>query len=266
MENVRHWIRLPTPADWREVVAPKEHGSWSLAFEPIALGLMAAPSPGGAWLAAAMTAVFFTRRPLRLVWREAGEERAPVARGALVLCGAAGAFAMLGAVATAGAGWLVWLVPVAAGGAIFVWCDLRNTGRAALAEVAGATAFAFVPAALAALANWPPLAALALAVIMAGRAVPTVLVVRAALRLAKTGEFSRAPALLTAGGALVAGIWLSLAGLAPRVAALALAVLALRTSVLLVYPRPVLRARTIGVLEAALGVAFVVAVARAWRA
>ena len=42
------------PRSWRELVLPKEHGSWAFAFEPIALGLLIAPSPAGGWLALAM--------------------------------------------------------------------------------------------------------------------------------------------------------------------------------------------------------------------
>ena len=50
-----------------------------------------------------------------------------------------------------------------------------------------------------------------------------------------------------------------------HLAAYALAVLALRTIAFLLSPRPVLRARTIGMIETVLGLAFVVAVALAWR-
>lgn len=251
---------------WRDVVWPKEHGSWSLAFEPLAFGLIAAPSLAGAALGVAVVAAFFARQPLRVAVRSADAARRGRARVALVICGG---IAMGGTViAAAAAGnleWLVWLGPVAVGGAVFIGYDLRNAGREAVAEVTGAAAFAFVPAALAVLAGRPPLAASALAVVMIGRAVPTVLAVRAALRLAKNGASSPVPALVSAGLALAAGIGLAAAGAAPRVAAWALAVLALRVFALLVYPRPGLRARTIGLIEAMLGGAFVVLVAAAWR-
>ncbi len=263
MKNAVRWIRLPAAADWREVVWPKEHGSWSLAFEPLAFGLLAAPSPGGAWLGAAVALAFFARRPLRIAWRDASPEQRVTAWGALAVCGVGAAAALFGAIAVGGVGWLVWLGPAAIGGAIFLWFDLQNAGREAVAEVAGAAAFATLPAALATLAGWPPATALALAVVMIGRSVPAVLTVRAALRHAKTGEFHRAPALIAAGAFLAAGIWLADAWIAPRLAVLALAVLTLRTIFLLVYPRPQLRARTIGMIETVLGLAFVVAVALA---
>jgi hypothetical protein len=49
----------PAPmARWRDVILPKEHGSWSLALEPIALGLLVAPSWAGGSLAVAVLAGF----------------------------------------------------------------------------------------------------------------------------------------------------------------------------------------------------------------
>jgi hypothetical protein len=45
MENALPWIRRLSLARCRELAWPKEHGSWSLALEPLALGLFAAPFP-----------------------------------------------------------------------------------------------------------------------------------------------------------------------------------------------------------------------------
>ena len=43
---------LETPR-WREairLVLPKEHGSWSLALEPLVLGFIAAPKCSATWI------------------------------------------------------------------------------------------------------------------------------------------------------------------------------------------------------------------------
>ena len=74
--------------------------------------------------------------------------------------------------------------------------------------------------------------------------------------------------LLRSGFALgaAAGVALAQTGLAPWTAVLALAVLAARAFALLVFPRPALRARTIGMIEAGLGAAFVLMVALSWNA
>lgn len=53
-------------ASFRSLVLPREHGSWSLALEPLALGLLVAPTRAGAWLALAGAAAFLSRRPLKL--------------------------------------------------------------------------------------------------------------------------------------------------------------------------------------------------------
>lgn len=266
MGNSEPSLQESSTARWSEVVWPKEHGSWSLALEPLVFGLMAAPSVGGVALGVAVVAAFFARQPLRVAVRSADAARRAKARAALGLCGGIALLGTLGAaMAAGGLGWLAWLLPVAAGGAVFIGYDLRNAGREVLAEVAGAAAFAFVPAALAVLAGWTAREACAIAGVMIGRAVPTVLAVRAALRAGKGEETSSMAALVAASLALVAGIGLAWAGTVPRVAAWGLAVLAFRVFALLVFPRPALRARTIGMIEAMLGGAFVVIIALAWR-
>jgi hypothetical protein len=73
-------------------------------------------------------------------------------------------------------------------------------------------------------------------------------------------------ALFAAVTALAIGVMLARAGLAPVTAVAALAVLSLRAIGLLVFPRPALRARTIGMIEAVLGVLFVLSVALTWQA
>lgn len=245
---------------------PKEHGSWSLALEPLAFGLIAAPSAAGGWLALGVAAGFFARRPLRIAWRDSSQVRRGEARVALAGCALAGVMAVAIATALAGFGWMVWLVPAALAGALFLSFDLRNGGREEMAEIAGSTAFALLPAAIAVLAGAAPLSAIALALVMCGRAIPTVLCVRSTLRGAKTGVRRPVPALIAAVSALAVGLVLARSGLAPVTAVVALAVLALRAIALLVFPRPALRARTIGMIEAVLGVAFVLAVALAWPA
>jgi hypothetical protein len=173
---------------------------------------------------------------------------------------------MAAAVALAGTAWFAWLMPTAAAGAYFVSFDIRNAGREEAAEITGAAAFALLPAALAVLGGAPASSAVAVALIVAGRAVPTVLTVRAALRAVKMGVCRGTPALLASFAALGVALVLVRRGLAPWMAAAALAALALRACAWLVYPKPPLRARTMGMIEAALGLAFVAGVASAWDA
>ena len=251
---------------WRDLVMPREHGSWSLALEPLLFGLIAAPSLAGGGLALAVVAAFFARRPLRIALGDASPDRRALARGPLVGLIVVATVFFLGAVARGGWAWLVWLLPAATAGAVFLRFDLRAAGREEIAEIAGAGAFALVPAALAALAGWSAPDAGALALVMLGRTVPSVLGVRACLRAAKTGERRAGPAVAGAAFALAGGLGLVRAGHAPATAVACLAVLAARTMFLLVWPRPVWRARTLGMIETVLGAGFVLTVAWAWRA
>jgi hypothetical protein len=252
-----------TPS-WREIVWPKEHGSWSLALEPVALGLLVAPSWGGVALAVAVIAAFFSRRPLRTAVTDARAERRTAARRALDACGVVALVGGIAAIVTAGIAWSLWLLPTVLGGAVFLFFDLQKAGRESYAEVAGAAAFSWLPAAFAAAAGWPGAAAVALGLVMLARAVPTVLTVRSALRARKTGTHSAGLPVVAAILAVVVVAAFARAGLMPRTALGFVGLFAVRAVAWLVFPRTRLRASTIGMLEAALGVAFVLALAATW--
>jgi hypothetical protein len=252
-----------TAAELWDVMRPREHGSWSLALEPVALGLIAAPSIGGAWLALAVVAGFFARRPLRISVTETREERRAVARAALALCGGVALAAVGAACGWSGWGWLAALLPVLAGGAIFLCHDLRNDGRDVVAELAGAMAFACLPAAFAVLAGWNAGGAAALAGVMVARAVPTVVLVRALVRGRKNGETKFGIPLGASGVACLGLGGLALAGVVPAIVAIGGALLFAR--VFVYRGQRHLAARTIGVVEAVLGVVFVVGVGIGWR-
>jgi len=265
MENALPSFRIPPRSTWRELVVPREHGSWSLALEPLAFGLIISPSAAGGWLAVAVIAAFFARRPLRVAWNETRRGRRQDALVALCLCGLISLLAFAVSIAAGGAGVFAWLIPSLGAGAWFLSCDLRNGGREEAAEIAGAAAFALLPMAFAAVGGHAPMLAVAMGLLMCARAIPSVMGVRAVLRATKTGIQRPMPALATASVALVMTATLVRMELASTTALAAVAVLTLRTMALLVWPKPAMRARTIGMIEAALGVAFVVVVGIAQR-
>jgi hypothetical protein len=164
----------------------------------------------------------------------------------------------------AGIDWLVWLCPAAIAGTVFACFDCRGSGREETAEVVGAAAFATVPAAFAALAGWPLVGSIALAVVMLARSVPSVLCVRAFIRAAKTGVRRNTPALVTAGLAFAITTLLAARGLVPFFAVWAMTVFVLRALALLVFVRPSWRARRIGMIESISGIVFLVGLALAW--
>lgn len=249
----------------RELLLPKEHGSWSLAFEPVALGLLVAPSGAGAALALAGAAGFFLRRPLKLaVTLPADDPRRAAARPWVTILLLAAVSGLAGA-ARLGTFTALWpLVLAAPCGLLFVWFDLRQGMREAEAEFAGSAAFAVLTAAFATLAGWAAPAALALAAVMLARSVPTVVTVRTFLRLGKGRPASPWPALGSAGVALVLIAALAHRGLVPVAAVIVAAALGLRTVWLVTRLRPDWPARRVGILEAVLGVVMLAALAVAY--
>jgi len=250
----------------RQLFLPKEHGSWSLALEPIALALLVAPSAAGAALALAGTAGFFTRRPLKLaVTLPAGDPRRVPARNGAIFFAALAAFALAGA-AIHGPVRALWPLLLAAPfGALFLWFDLRNAAREAEAELAGSTVFALLPASGALLAGWPAPASLALAALALARSVPTVLTVRAYLRLGKGEAPSRLVPIVAACVALATVALLARPALVPSAATAVSGVFLVRTCWLVSPLRPRWPARRVGVIEAVLGVAQLGLLAFAYR-
>lgn len=246
------------------LLLPKEHGSWSLVLEPLALGLLAAPSLGGIALAISASAAFFARRPASMLIT-AGSERRQVAKASLLALSALAAAGLLAA--SLPRGWLaLWpLLLCLPAGAFFVLCDLRGESRTAAAELAGSTAFALLPAAFGTLAGWSAIPALALAGLMLARSVPTVLLVRTCLRRAKGIQSSAAPALIAALAATGLTIALAAAHEVPQPAAWFAGFLLARTGIHLGFRHPPMRARILGWSEAALGAVYVVGIAIAYR-
>jgi hypothetical protein len=145
-----------------------------------------------------------------------------------------------------------------------VWFDSRGGSREAAAEFAGSIAFAAIPAALAALAGWPMDAALAAAVIMAGRSVPAVMTIRAYLRRNKGQPVAIAPAVTASAAAVLAAVLLAHVGLVPWTATTVMALLLVRTGLLLGPALPRLAATRVGIAEAVLGGILVIVLGLSW--
>lgn len=242
---------------------PKEHGSWSLAFEPVALGLLAVPSVGGAWFAAAVAAGFFARRPLRIAVGDPSPSRRALARSALLACAAVAILAVAMAMREAGASRLVWVVPSLVGGGFFLVHDLRNAGREEAAELAGTAAFAWLPAGFVALAVRTGSEAVALAAVMLLRAVPTVIFVRTMVRNRKSGRTGCGGAFAVGMAAAGLGWGLVLVGAAPTLCAGWGVILLARIAIIARFPAT--RPKILGMIEAVVGAAFVISVGLSWR-
>ncbi len=221
----------PKHVPYKQVAIPAEHGSWSLVIEPILLGLLVAPSFGGAALAVAAFALFLLQRPLSIAWsdRRRGRQyaRTQVARRFTLLYG--GVVLAAGVVALLLVGWWPFMPAILAMPllAVFLWYN-RRPGRSWQAELAAPIAFSAVSASIALAAGWALWPALALWIVMSARSAPAVLFVRARLRLDK-GKLIR-PAGTIAAHVLAIGVVAALVwgNLLPLTSLLAMAILLLR--------------------------------------
>jgi YwiC-like protein len=247
-----------------KLILPKEHGSWSLALEPVALGLLAAWSIAGGGLAVAAVCGFFLRRPLKLLVGNPADERRPAALAGVIALATLAVAGLLFAAMTGGTTRLWPLAPVVLAGMVFVWFDLQNESRAGAAEIAGAMAFGLLPATFAILAGWNLIDAVALAAVMVTRSVPTVLFIRTYLRRKKGHSTTRVPAIIATMAGLLLVAWLAAYGLVPWTAAVLAAVLAVRAVWLLNAP-PRLTAKTVGIAEAVFGALLVITLAFTWK-
>lgn len=174
------------PGSLRAVALPTEHGGWGLTLEPILLGLVVAPGWAGAGLAATAAAVFLARRPLRLAFSDLRARRF-LPRTATAGWVLAACFLVAGAGLTAAAfladGPFWWALVAAVPAAAWqVGADFARRSREFLAEAAGAIAMGAAAPAIALAAGWAAAPAFALWAVLAGRALPSILLVRAQVR------------------------------------------------------------------------------------
>lgn len=262
----------PAPAapPLARVVLPAEHGGWAFLGEPLLLGLLVAPSGAGACVALAALAGFLARQPLKLAAgdRRRGRRypRTALAERAFAVLALAAALAVAAAVLLARGPVLLALGLAAVPAAVALALDLGLRSRDAATETLAALALGGSATAIALAAGAPRTAAFTLWALLALRALPTIAFVRARLRLDKGEPAHPAFALALHVAAVVAGLALVRAGLAPAGAAWGLALLAARAAWGVSPWRPRLRAAWLGVTEVAFGLAFVASIAGGWPA
>ncbi len=249
---------------FRSVGLPAEHGSWSLVSEPILLGLFVAPSWAGLALVVAAFSLFLFNRPFK-VWmgdRRRGRvyERTSVAQRIMVVYGAIAVAASLIALLLGGllpfAPFLL-AMPLLL---VFMYYDQRP-GRHWQAELAAPVAFAGVVAAVALAGGLTWIVALSLWGFMVARAVPTILYVRARLRLDKGKPGSPWGILLAHVAAVVVVVGLVWPGWLPLTAVIAVAILLTRAVWGLSPYRWRSSAKALGFLEMGFGLLTVLLVA-----
>ena len=249
----------------RSVALPVEHGGWSLLLEPILLGLMLAPTVPGLFLSFAATGAFLARHPFKLAvgdWRRKRRSSRTVLAmrfAVIYLC-----LAILGlalAIKTGGSGFLLPLLFAAPGAILQLVYDSIGRSRALIPEVAGSISTGAVATAIAMVGNWPHPLAFGLWVILAARAVPTILYVRARLRLLHGKQASRSGVIGVHFLAVLVVISLVIVQLAPVIAVLAMLILLLRTIIGFSKNDRQVTAKRLGLREVVFGVLTILLVA-----
>jgi len=248
---------VPSSVRLKTIAIPPEHGAWGFLLEPILVGLGVAPSVPGIALAVAVVGAFLARHPMKIALvdrlhhqryaRTSLAERTAMAYGVIALAG------LVGTIGLAGVKPLLPLLLAAPLALLLFLSYSQNRGRDLLPELAGASALAGTATGIALAGDESIGLALALWVILLARDIPSIVYVRARLRLQRGKPFSRSVVLL-ANVLAVAGITvLAVIGRVPALAAVAVAVLALRAVYgLSQYHRPV-RVQTIGLMEMGFG-------------
>ncbi|HSP63961.1 MAG TPA: YwiC-like family protein [Pyrinomonadaceae bacterium] len=248
----------------RPVALPTEHGGWGLLFEPILLGLLLAPSLAGLFISIGAVAAFLSRHPFKLAigdWRRGRRipRTAPAERFAVFyVCIAA--FGLALAIKTAGIGFLLPLLLAAPFTIVQLFYDSLGRSRSLIAELAGSISIGAVSAAIAIAGGWPRPAAFGLWVILAARTVPTILYLRARLRLLHHKPAS--PRMVIVMHLLAIPIVLGLArmGMAPFLSVAALVILLLRAVIGFSKPGKPMTAKKLGLRELGFGLMTVFAV------
>lgn len=251
----------------RSVAIPAEHGGWGFLLEPVVLGLLVAPSAAGLLLGLSALGLFLARHPLKLAVADYRRGRRFIRTGLAerfaLLYSAAAILGLAGALALAGTGILLPLLLALPLAALQLAYDFNNRTRDAVPEIAGPVALAAVGGSITLAGGWTLPPALALWALLAARAVPSVLYVRARLRLEHGRPSPRLPAVAASGLAALLALALWRAGLTPLLAAAALMALLARAWLGLYRRRPAL-ARTIGFREMGFGLLTVLLIALGW--
>ena len=182
----------------RPVAVPVEHGGWGLLLEPVVIGLVLSPSLAGVWFSLAAVSAFLMRHPFKLAvvdWRRNRRyQRTALAARFTILYFIIGTLSFAIAIRIAGVGWFLPILIALPFTILQLFYDTSGRSRALMAEVAGSVSVGSIAAALAMAGGWSSRTAFGLWLIVTARHVPTILYLRAKLRLlhGKTAASRRA--------------------------------------------------------------------------
>jgi hypothetical protein len=249
----------------RSVALPSEHGGWGFLLEPILLGLLVAGSVSGILLAISAVGVFLIHQPLKVALKDRLKRRRPVrtiwAERFVVIYGLIALVPFIVLLLTTDRAFLLPVALAVPFAAVQLYFDSRNQSRRLIPEIGGALALAMIAPAIAVLAGWQLLPALTLWLLLALRAVPSILYVRARLQLERDHPIVPLPVWMSHAAAVGVSIALSITGAAPSSAIIACCVLLIRSVVGLSRYRKPRPAKIIGMQELGYGLLTVILIA-----
>jgi YwiC-like protein len=217
----------------RHIALPVEHGGWGFSLEPVLVGLLVAPSLAGLFLAMATVAAFLARHPLKMVMgdhrRNRRLRRTPLAERFALLYISIAAISFLAALKTSSSYEfllpLLFASPLALVQLIY---DRASRSRELAPELAGAIAMASIVASIALADGWSRPIAFGLWAILIARVVPTILYVRARLKMLHGHDASMPMVILMHTLALCVAVVLAWTKFSPALSAVALLILLVR--------------------------------------
>ncbi|MDX2076389.1 MAG: YwiC-like family protein [bacterium] len=242
----------------RSVALPTEHGGWGFLIEPIILGLLVAFSGAGLLLAISAFGVFLIHQPLKIAIKDRMKGNRPprtilAERFALGYGGVAlipfGILLLLVADKT----FLLPLVIALPFALVQLWYDAKNQSRKLLPEVCGAIALGAIAPMIAILGGWAVTPALILWLFLMGRIIPSILYVRARLRLERGNPIQRESVWMVHGVAVIMVIGFALSRTMPYLGVVAMLILLGRAMIGLSDYRKARRAPIIGFQELGYG-------------
>jgi len=248
----------------RPVALPVEHGGWGLLFEPIVLGLLLAPSLAGLFLSVGAMGTFLARHPFKLAlgdWRRnRRSSRTALAERFAVFYSIIAATSLVVAIKTGGAAFLLPLIlaaPLVIGQLFY---DAMGRSRALMAELAGSISIGAVATAIAIADGWPRPTAFGLWFILAARTAPTILYLRARLRLLRRKPASPRGVIAVHLLAILIVFGLARSRVVPFLAVAALVILLLRAVIGFSRSGKLVTAKGLGLRELGFGALTVFAV------
>ncbi len=239
-------------------------------IEPLVLGLLIAPSWGGAMIGLAAVAAFLFRAPLRIwssdVQHHREVPRTGAARAFVAIYGSSAALLLAGGFLLSGPRAMIPIAAAVPFGLVQLWYDLRTSGRSAIPEILSPVAAGATLATMILAAGGDPGFAIALWALYAFRSIPSVLYVRARIRLQRQRSASLAAPIVSHIVALAGAIWIYLAGWGSIAAIVAFAILLVRAVAGLSPLRRPVMPKALGFVEVGYGAMFVIAIAAGFLA